>query len=148
MSPCPARKGGYIKFFAEPHLLMALNTWPVGDLLSWDFCGGFGESSNEDMVKCRRPLKVEVLMRGRCSVDGGLGSVAVGCSQANNTYVIASFALVVKGVRFGGAIVEKCIWAFTNAVKRGTGLARECFLGIRGGGSGRGALHGRQGASV
>ncbi|KAK0644670.1 hypothetical protein B0T16DRAFT_332498 [Cercophora newfieldiana] len=56
MSPCPAREGDYIEFLAEQDVLMALSTCPGGDLSLW----GFGENSEEDMVKCCRPLKVEV----------------------------------------------------------------------------------------
>ncbi|KAI8296965.1 hypothetical protein K4K59_003808 [Colletotrichum sp. SAR11_240] len=41
---------------AEQDVLMALSTCPGGDLSLW----GFGEDSEEEMIKCCRPLKVEV----------------------------------------------------------------------------------------
>ncbi|RBR12889.1 uncharacterized protein FIESC28_08380 [Fusarium coffeatum] len=56
MNPCPAEKGDHIEFLAEQDLLMALSTCPGGDLSLW----GFGEDSEEEMIKCCRPLKVEV----------------------------------------------------------------------------------------
>ncbi|KAF6807616.1 meiotic chromosome segregation protein [Colletotrichum sojae] len=56
MNPCPAGPGDYIEFLAEQDLLMALSTCPGGDLSLW----GFGEDSEEEMIKCCRPLKVEV----------------------------------------------------------------------------------------
>ncbi|KAJ4107905.1 hypothetical protein NW760_008752 [Fusarium oxysporum] len=56
MNPCPAEKGDYIEFLAEQDLLIALSTCPGGDLSLW----GFGEDSEEEMIKCCRPLKVEV----------------------------------------------------------------------------------------
>ncbi|KAH9887854.1 hypothetical protein F4778DRAFT_756444 [Xylariomycetidae sp. FL2044] len=52
MNPCPARAGDYIEFLAEQDVLMALSTCPGGDLSQW----GFGN----DMLKCCRPLKIEV----------------------------------------------------------------------------------------
>ncbi|KAL6401008.1 hypothetical protein AUP68_16730 [Ilyonectria robusta] len=56
MNPCPAEPGDHLEFFAEQDLLMALSTCPGGDLSLW----GFGEDSEEEMIKCCRPLKVEV----------------------------------------------------------------------------------------
>ncbi|KAJ0332534.1 hypothetical protein COL922a_011364 [Colletotrichum nupharicola] len=56
MNPCPAGPGDYIEFLAEQDVLMALSTCPGGDLSLW----GFGEDSEEEMIKCCRPLKVEV----------------------------------------------------------------------------------------
>lgn len=73
MNPCPARAGDYIEFLAEQDLLMALSkfyglaginadlvnflgTCPGGDLSLW----GFGSDSEKEMIKCCRPLKVEV----------------------------------------------------------------------------------------
>ncbi|VUC31005.1 unnamed protein product [Clonostachys rosea] len=56
MNPCPAKPGDYLEFFAEQDLLMALSTCPGGDLSLW----GFGEDSEEEMIKCCRPLKVEL----------------------------------------------------------------------------------------
>jgi uncharacterized protein YcgI (DUF1989 family) len=56
MNPCPARAGDYLEFFAEQDLLMALSTCPGGDLSLW----GFGGDSEKEMIKCCRPLKVEV----------------------------------------------------------------------------------------
>ena len=56
MNPSPAMKGDYIEFLAETDLLMALSTCPGGDLSMW----GFGSDSEKEMVKCCRPLKVEV----------------------------------------------------------------------------------------
>ncbi|KAI1755151.1 hypothetical protein F4782DRAFT_527876 [Xylaria castorea] len=56
MNPCPASSGDYIEFFAEQDVLMALSTCPGGDLSLW----GFGAASEKEMVKCCRPLKVEV----------------------------------------------------------------------------------------
>ncbi|OLN97917.1 Uncharacterized protein C11D3.03c [Colletotrichum chlorophyti] len=56
MNPCPAQPGDHIEFLAEQDLLMALSTCPGGDLSLW----GFGEDSEEEMIKCCRPLKVEV----------------------------------------------------------------------------------------
>ncbi|KAF5003030.1 hypothetical protein FDECE_10402 [Fusarium decemcellulare] len=56
MNPSPAEPGDHIEFLAEQDLLMALSTCPGGDLSLW----GFGESSEEEMKKCCRPLKVEV----------------------------------------------------------------------------------------
>ncbi|KAF9880423.1 meiotic chromosome segregation protein [Colletotrichum karsti] len=56
MNPCPAGPGDYIEFLAEVDVLMALSTCPGGDLSLW----GFGEDSEEEMIKCCRPLKVEV----------------------------------------------------------------------------------------
>ncbi|KAK4442354.1 hypothetical protein QBC34DRAFT_418854 [Podospora aff. communis PSN243] len=64
MSPCPAREGDFIEFLAEQDVLMALSTCPGGDLSLW----GFGENSEEEMIKCCRPLKVEVFQL----VDGDL----------------------------------------------------------------------------
>ncbi|KAK0372132.1 hypothetical protein CPAR01_00492 [Colletotrichum paranaense] len=56
MNPCPAQPGDHLEFLAEQDLLMALSTCPGGDLSLW----GFGEDSEEEMIKCCRPLKVEV----------------------------------------------------------------------------------------
>lgn len=56
MNPSPAQPGDYIEFFAEQDLLMALSTCPGGDLSQW----GFGGDSEKEMIKCCRPLKVEV----------------------------------------------------------------------------------------
>jgi len=56
MNPCPAQVGDYIEFFAEQDLLIALSTCPGGDLSLW----GFGGDSEKEMIKCCRPLKVEV----------------------------------------------------------------------------------------
>ncbi|KAH8167109.1 hypothetical protein CIB48_g1123 [Xylaria polymorpha] len=56
MNPCPAGPGDYIEFLAEQDILMALSTCPGGDLSLW----GFGAASEKEMVKCCRPLKVEV----------------------------------------------------------------------------------------
>ncbi|EFQ34365.1 hypothetical protein CGRA01v4_13815 [Colletotrichum graminicola] len=56
MNPCPAQPGDHIEFLAEQDLLMALSTCPGGDLSLW----GFGEDSEEKMIKCCRPLTVEV----------------------------------------------------------------------------------------
>jgi uncharacterized protein YcgI (DUF1989 family) len=56
MNPCPAQAGDYVEFFAEQDILMALSTCPGGDLSRW----GFGGDSEKEMIKCCRPLKVEV----------------------------------------------------------------------------------------
>ncbi|RYO92861.1 hypothetical protein DL764_008065 [Monosporascus ibericus] len=56
MNPCPARAGDYLEFLAEQDVLMALSTCPGGDLSLW----GFGGDSEKEMIKCCRPLKVEV----------------------------------------------------------------------------------------
>ncbi|KAF4984722.1 hypothetical protein FZEAL_163 [Fusarium zealandicum] len=56
MNPSPAEPGDHIEFLAEQDLLMALSTCPGGDLSTW----GSGGSSKEDMLKCCRPLKIEV----------------------------------------------------------------------------------------
>lgn len=56
MNPCPAEAGDAIEFLAEQDLLMALSTCPGGDLSLW----GFGEDSEKEMIKCCRPLKVQV----------------------------------------------------------------------------------------
>ncbi|KAI8629441.1 hypothetical protein F5Y19DRAFT_82188 [Xylariaceae sp. FL1651] len=56
MNPCPAVAGDYIEFLAEQDVLMALSTCPGGDLSQW----GFGATSEKEMAKCCRPLKVEV----------------------------------------------------------------------------------------
>ncbi|EEY23529.1 meiotic chromosome segregation protein [Verticillium alfalfae VaMs.102] len=56
MNPCPAEKGDSIEFLAEVDVLMAMSTCPGGDLSLW----GFGADSEKDMIKCCRPLKVEV----------------------------------------------------------------------------------------
>ncbi|KAL0465162.1 hypothetical protein QR685DRAFT_539508 [Neurospora intermedia] len=56
MSPCPASKGDFIEFVAEQDVLMALSTCPGGDLSLW----GFGSDNEKEMIKCCRPLKVEV----------------------------------------------------------------------------------------
>ncbi|ROT42688.1 meiotic chromosome segregation protein [Sodiomyces alkalinus F11] len=56
MNPCPATAGDAIEFLAETDVLMALSTCPGGGLSLW----GFGAESEKEMVKCCRPLKVEV----------------------------------------------------------------------------------------
>jgi len=56
MNPSPAQAGDFIEFLAEQDLLMALSTCPGGDLSQW----GFGSDSEKEMIKCCRPLKVEV----------------------------------------------------------------------------------------
>ncbi|VUC36661.1 unnamed protein product, partial [Clonostachys rosea] len=56
MNPCPAEEGDSLEFLAEQDLLMALSTCPGGDLSLW----GFGSDSEEEMIKCCRPLKVQV----------------------------------------------------------------------------------------
>ncbi|PSR74643.1 hypothetical protein BD289DRAFT_448514, partial [Coniella lustricola] len=56
MSPSPAEKGDYIEFLAEQDVLMALSTCPGGDLSLW----GFGSDSEKEMIKCCRPLQVQV----------------------------------------------------------------------------------------
>ena len=56
MNPSPAQPGDYIEFFAEQDLLMALSTCPGGDLSQW----GFGSDNEQEMIKCCRPLQVEV----------------------------------------------------------------------------------------
>mgnify|MGYP002349538086 CR=1 FL=1 len=56
MSPCPAKAGDALEFLAEQDLLMALSTCPGGDLSLW----GFGADSEKEMVKCCRPLRVQV----------------------------------------------------------------------------------------
>lgn len=56
MNPCPAVAGDYLEVLAEQDLLLALSTCPGGDLSLW----GFGSDSEREMVKCCRPLKVEV----------------------------------------------------------------------------------------
>ncbi|KAL2205777.1 hypothetical protein CC79DRAFT_1342614 [Sarocladium strictum] len=56
MSPCPAEKGDHLEFLAEQDLLMALSTCPGGDLSLW----GFGDDSEQEMIKCCRPLHVKV----------------------------------------------------------------------------------------
>ncbi|KAI1769451.1 hypothetical protein GGR53DRAFT_517031 [Hypoxylon sp. FL1150] len=56
MNPCPAQKGDYIEFLAEQDILMALSTCPGGDLSLW----GFGSDSEKEMIKCCRPLQVQV----------------------------------------------------------------------------------------
>lgn len=56
MNPCPAEPGDHIEFLAEQDVLMALSTCPGGDLSLW----GFGSDSEKEMIKCCRPLKVEV----------------------------------------------------------------------------------------
>ncbi|KAH8748657.1 hypothetical protein F5883DRAFT_582274 [Diaporthe sp. PMI_573] len=56
MNPCPAEAGDHIEFLAEQDVLMALSTCPGGDLSLW----GFGDDSEKEMIKCCRPLKVEV----------------------------------------------------------------------------------------
>jgi len=63
MNSSPAKPGDYIEFFAEQDLLMALSTCPGGDLSLW----GFGSDSEKEMIKCCRPLKVEVFKLA----DGG-----------------------------------------------------------------------------
>ncbi|KAH6842181.1 hypothetical protein B0I37DRAFT_345115 [Chaetomium sp. MPI-CAGE-AT-0009] len=56
MNPCPATSEDYLEFLAEQDVLMALSTCPGGDLSLW----GFGADSEKEMIKCCRPLKVEV----------------------------------------------------------------------------------------
>ncbi|KAM3557089.1 hypothetical protein MY1884_004699 [Beauveria asiatica] len=56
MSPSPAQKGDALEFLAEQDLLMALSTCPGGDLSAW----GFGSDSEQEMIKCCRPLHVQV----------------------------------------------------------------------------------------
>ncbi|KAH0598234.1 hypothetical protein MHUMG1_03528 [Metarhizium humberi] len=56
MNPSPAQAGDSIEFLAEQDLLMALSTCPGGDLSAW----GFGSDSEKEMIKCCRPLKVQV----------------------------------------------------------------------------------------
>ncbi|ODA78049.1 hypothetical protein RJ55_06652 [Drechmeria coniospora] len=56
MNPCPAQRGDNIELLAEQDLLLALSTCPGGDLSSW----GFGPRSEREMVKCCRPLLVQV----------------------------------------------------------------------------------------
>ncbi|GAB1319803.1 hypothetical protein MFIFM68171_10013 [Madurella fahalii] len=56
MNPCPAKSGDHIEFLAEQDVLMALSTCPGGDLSLW----GFGADSEKEMIKCCRPLRVEV----------------------------------------------------------------------------------------
>ncbi|QPH19642.1 hypothetical protein C2857_004930 [Epichloe festucae Fl1] len=56
MNPCPAQSGDCIEFLAEQHLLMALSTCPGGDLSAW----GFGSDNEKGMIKCCRPLHVQV----------------------------------------------------------------------------------------
>ncbi|KAJ1333848.1 hypothetical protein MN608_03845 [Microdochium nivale] len=56
MNPCPAEKGDHLEFLAEQDVLFALSTCPGGDLSLW----GFGADSDEAMLKCCRPLRVEV----------------------------------------------------------------------------------------
>ncbi|KAL2133658.1 hypothetical protein VTI74DRAFT_1936 [Chaetomium olivicolor] len=56
MNPCPASAGDHIEFLAEQDVLMALSTCPGGDLSLW----GFGADSEKEMIKCCRPLKVQV----------------------------------------------------------------------------------------
>lgn len=84
MSECPAQKGDNIEFLAETDVLMALSkfspyhhlftgfaptvapfetskligtgTCPGGDLSAW----GFGSDNEAEMIKCCRPLHVQV----------------------------------------------------------------------------------------
>ena len=56
MNHSPAQAGDSVEFLAEQDLLMALSTCPGGDLSQW----GFGSDSEKEMIKCCRPLKVEV----------------------------------------------------------------------------------------
>ncbi|OAA78561.1 hypothetical protein LEL_05384 [Akanthomyces lecanii RCEF 1005] len=56
MNPSPAQKGDALEFLAEQDLLMALSTCPGGDLSAW----GFGSDSEQEMIKCCRPLHVQV----------------------------------------------------------------------------------------
>ncbi|KXX74776.1 Uncharacterized protein YcgI [Madurella mycetomatis] len=56
MNPSPAQSGDYIEFLAEQDVLMALSTCPGGDLSLW----GFGAASEKEMIKCCRPLRVEI----------------------------------------------------------------------------------------
>ncbi|KIV98268.1 hypothetical protein PV10_01935 [Exophiala mesophila] len=67
MNPSPARAGDFIEFFAEQDLLLALSTCPGGDLSQW----GFGSDNEKEMIKCCRPLKVEVFQLE--DEDGVLG---------------------------------------------------------------------------
>lgn len=54
MRPCPAKAGDYFEFFAEVDILCALSTCPGGDLSAW------GWAQDDEMLKCCRPLGVEV----------------------------------------------------------------------------------------
>ncbi|OAA33226.1 meiotic chromosome segregation protein [Moelleriella libera RCEF 2490] len=56
MNPCPAQPSDCIEFLAEQDLLMALSTCPGGDLSAW----GFGSDNEKEMIKCCRPLRVQV----------------------------------------------------------------------------------------
>ena len=68
MNPSPAQAGDYIEFLAEQDLLMALSTCPGGDLSAW----GFGSDNEKEMIKCCRPLKVEVFkVRDEEAILGG-----------------------------------------------------------------------------
>ncbi|KAK2592492.1 hypothetical protein QQS21_009802 [Conoideocrella luteorostrata] len=60
MNPCPAQAGDCIEFLAEQDLLMALSTCPGGDLSAW----GFGSDNEKEMIKCCRPLQVQVYQLG------------------------------------------------------------------------------------
>ncbi|QUC21871.1 uncharacterized protein UV8b_06112 [Ustilaginoidea virens] len=62
MNPCPAQAGDCVEFLAEQDLLMALSTCPGGDLSAW----GFGSDNVKEMVKCCRPLHVQV-----CRLEDG-----------------------------------------------------------------------------
>lgn len=75
MEASPARKGDFIDFFAEVHLLMALSTCPGGDLSTWGWGEGGGGEEGEgqqekkSMLDCCRPLQVEVFeLTDRASV--------------------------------------------------------------------------------
>jgi len=57
--PSPARPGDYFEFFAEIDILCALSTCPGGDLSTWGW--NKGAEGPDDMLKCCRPLGVEVL---------------------------------------------------------------------------------------
>lgn len=56
METCPSTPEDKFEFFAETDLLAALSACPGGDLSLW----GWGENSEEEMIKCCRPLGVEV----------------------------------------------------------------------------------------
>lgn len=56
METSPARKDDQLEFFAEMDVLCALSACPGGDLSLW----GWGDSSDDEMLKCCRPLGVEV----------------------------------------------------------------------------------------
>ncbi|KAG6038609.1 hypothetical protein E4U41_003979 [Claviceps citrina] len=69
MNPCPAQNGDFVEFLAEQPLLMALSTCPGGDLSAW----GFGSDNEKEMVKCCRPLHVQVYALQDGELLGRLG---------------------------------------------------------------------------